>query len=263
MNREFTRRELYDLVWAQPMRTVAASIGISDVALAKHCRKADIPVPSRGYWARKQAGKPVTQIALPPRFPGTSDRIGGGGSNTYYYGSDWPHKILELPVPPVPTFDEDMSSIQDRTRQLVGKVRSSRNFEPAHPLVAKLLAHDEERRQEFIKWQSSYNAPKYDSGIERRRLLIINTLFTAVARLGCHPSMNTSKYEQRAGERQLGITIDESHISFTVESVKSRKDDKKERLNLAFGLACDRADAKNFGKTAILNPLVISWPMFW
>jgi hypothetical protein len=31
MNREFTRKELYDLVWSQPMKTVAASVGISDV----------------------------------------------------------------------------------------------------------------------------------------------------------------------------------------------------------------------------------------
>jgi hypothetical protein len=57
MNPEFIRK-LYDLVWSQPMKTVAAGIGISDVALAKHCKKANIPVPNRGYWAQKQAGKP-------------------------------------------------------------------------------------------------------------------------------------------------------------------------------------------------------------
>jgi hypothetical protein len=67
MNREFTRKQLYELVWSQPMRTIAANVGISDVALAKHCRKAHIPAPPRGYWARKQAGKPVTQIRLPTR----------------------------------------------------------------------------------------------------------------------------------------------------------------------------------------------------
>ena len=59
MNAEFTRRELYDLVWSQPMKTIAAEVGISDVALAKQCKKADIPVPNRGYWAQKQAGKPT------------------------------------------------------------------------------------------------------------------------------------------------------------------------------------------------------------
>ena len=77
MNREFTRSALYDLVWSQPMKTVAANVGISDVALAKQCKKANIPVPTRGYRAQKQAGRPTSQIALPPRFPGASDRVGG------------------------------------------------------------------------------------------------------------------------------------------------------------------------------------------
>ena len=49
MNREFTRRELYNLVWSRPMKAVAADVGISDVALAKQCKKANIPVPNRGY----------------------------------------------------------------------------------------------------------------------------------------------------------------------------------------------------------------------
>jgi hypothetical protein len=54
-----TREELHALVWSQPMRTLAKSRGISDVALAKQCRKAGVPVPPRGWWARKEAGKPV------------------------------------------------------------------------------------------------------------------------------------------------------------------------------------------------------------
>jgi hypothetical protein len=240
MNRELTRKELYNLVWSQPVRTIASSLGISDVALAKQCNKADIPVPSRGYWARKQVGKSTAQIALPPRFPGASDRLRGSTRHQYYYGSDWPEKFLDMPVPPIPTFDETMTSVEDRVRKLVGKVRCLRKFEPVHPLVAKLLAHDEERRKDFVKWGSSYYAPKYDAGIERRRLLIINTLFTAAARLGCRPSMNTSKYGQDA-EREISITIGESHIHFTIEPIKSKKDDPRNRLRLAFGTA--RVDA--------------------
>jgi hypothetical protein len=265
MKREFTRRELYDFVWSQPMRAIAASAGISDVALAKHCKKANIPVPNRGYWARKQAGKPTIQIALPPRLPGASDRIGGSARDNYYCGSDWTKKFLEVSVPPVPTFEEEMSSVEERARKLVGKVRCSRKFEPAHPLVARLLAHDEERRQEFTKWGSLYYAPKYDAGIERRRLLIINALFIAAARLGCRPSMSTSKYGQDAGsERDLSITIGASHIYFTIEPIKSKKEEQKERLRLAFGMARDRAsaikywDSLEYQLTDILVAMLVS-----
>src|SRR5690348_13685753 len=102
------------------MKTVAASVGISDVALAKHCRRADIPVPRRGYWARKQAGKSTIQIDLPPRFPGAPDRIGGSTSNDW--ASDWAEKFHNVQIPPVPVFDEQISSVEERARKLVGKV---------------------------------------------------------------------------------------------------------------------------------------------
>lgn len=42
-----TRRQLYELVWSEPTQQLAKQIGISDVAIAKHCRKAGIPMPGR------------------------------------------------------------------------------------------------------------------------------------------------------------------------------------------------------------------------
>lgn len=49
-----------------------------------------------------------------------------------------------------PTFVEDMPSVEQRTRKLVAQVRCKHAFERAHPLVVKLLAHDDERRKESI-----------------------------------------------------------------------------------------------------------------
>ncbi len=68
MNAEFTRKQLYDLVWSQPMTTVAASVGISDVALAKHCKKANIPVPSRVLGAQ-EAGETDDPDCLATSLP--------------------------------------------------------------------------------------------------------------------------------------------------------------------------------------------------
>lgn len=48
------------------MRTIAQEYGISDVGLAKVCRKLMIPLPGRGYWAKKEAGQAVTRLPLPP-----------------------------------------------------------------------------------------------------------------------------------------------------------------------------------------------------
>lgn len=61
---KLTRRELYDLVWSKPMTKLAAEFGLSDVGLAKICKKHRVPTPTRGYWARKEAGQKVKQATF-------------------------------------------------------------------------------------------------------------------------------------------------------------------------------------------------------
>jgi predicted transcriptional regulator of viral defense system len=47
------RQALAQDVWAEPLKHLARRYGISDVALAKRCRKLGIALPGRGYWAKK------------------------------------------------------------------------------------------------------------------------------------------------------------------------------------------------------------------
>ena len=44
-----TREELYEMVWSELLWTLAQRYGLSDVGLAKTCRRFKIPVPWRGY----------------------------------------------------------------------------------------------------------------------------------------------------------------------------------------------------------------------
>jgi len=60
-----SREDLYTKVWKTPMCRLAKEFGISDVGLAKICRKHAIPTPPRGYWARLEHGKKVDQPELP------------------------------------------------------------------------------------------------------------------------------------------------------------------------------------------------------
>lgn len=62
-----TRQDLYELVWSKPLVELAKDFGLSDVALAKRCRKLGIPVPGRGYWARVAAGQTPRQPPLKKR----------------------------------------------------------------------------------------------------------------------------------------------------------------------------------------------------
>jgi hypothetical protein len=70
-----TREDLYRLVWEAPVSEVANRFGISDVGLAKACRRAGIPIPPRGYWAKVEAGHFIEQPPLPPSPPGLRDKI--------------------------------------------------------------------------------------------------------------------------------------------------------------------------------------------
>jgi hypothetical protein len=64
-DRFWDRDALYEEVWSTPMRTLAQKYGISDVGLAKVCRKLSIPLPGRGYWARKEARQELKREPLP------------------------------------------------------------------------------------------------------------------------------------------------------------------------------------------------------
>lgn len=73
--RVFTRQTFYELVWSKPITHVAKDFALSDVAIHKICRKHGIPTPPLGWWAKKQAGKPVERTPLPDCGPEVSDRI--------------------------------------------------------------------------------------------------------------------------------------------------------------------------------------------
>jgi hypothetical protein len=60
-----TRSELYDLVWSKPLSKLAPELGVSDVGLAKLCKRHNVPTPARGYWAKLEAGHAVTRALLP------------------------------------------------------------------------------------------------------------------------------------------------------------------------------------------------------
>lgn len=60
------RKELYDLVWSEPMKALAIRFGISDNGLRKRCKAMNVPTPSRGYWEKVKRGHRVRKLPLPP-----------------------------------------------------------------------------------------------------------------------------------------------------------------------------------------------------
>ena len=70
-----SREDLYALVWTEPMSRLSRRFGLSDVGLAKACTRMMIPVPGRGYWAKKDVGR----APRPTRLPTLPASAGVGG----------------------------------------------------------------------------------------------------------------------------------------------------------------------------------------
>jgi hypothetical protein len=87
-----SRRSMYELVWSKPMTKAAQDFGISDVALKKICQKHRVPTPPRGYWAKREAGKPVKQIRFVETADPLDERITIHGSNQ----ADLPAPVREV-----------------------------------------------------------------------------------------------------------------------------------------------------------------------
>lgn len=177
-----SRQALYDLVWKEPVRTVAASLGLSDVGLKKHCLAAGIPVPDRGYWAKLNAGKPVVRVRLPQRAPGKAELIQIGPAPRH-----WPYDpVAELaePLPEPPQFDEPLEDLHARILKQVGKVPRVRDLSSPTSVVRKLAEADAKRRVKHQASSFGWDPPIFDTPFEQRRLRVLDALAGGLARQG-------------------------------------------------------------------------------
>ncbi|RVT97672.1 hypothetical protein EOD42_07605 [Rhodovarius crocodyli] len=182
-----TREELHALVWAKPMRTAAAERGISDVALAKQCRRAGVPVPPRGYWNKVHAGKAVVAQSLPPLPPTPLQKAGLGGL------------FPALKAPPTgvggtntkallrPEF-LDLAEAKKRIEAVLGGLDLRRRFAQSHPIVAKLLEQEEKRKTKRRPGEDdAYYELFYinlSKPIQQRRLKFLSKLLNFLGDLG-------------------------------------------------------------------------------
>ncbi|MEZ5124919.1 MAG: hypothetical protein R2826_01535 [Thermoleophilia bacterium] len=119
----YERDRLYEEVWAEPVVKVAERYGVSDVALAKTCRKLTVPLPPRGYWAKKQAGSAPKKPALPRLKKGQPDRLVSFA------------RSRPAPRPRRPELD-DVAPLR-----LEHDVVVADNLTDPHPLVVRTLQH--------------------------------------------------------------------------------------------------------------------------
>jgi hypothetical protein len=224
LGKTVSRQALYDAVWAQPMSKLSKEFGLSDVGLAKACRKLSVPLPPRGYWARKTAGKPVVQAALPPRPPGLGEEttIGGGGNTWGWRGP--PDEVFLGNVPPPPTFDEPIEDVRARVETMIGKAPVvARDLEQPHPVVTKLLRQDDERRAKAAgqSYVSSWERVLYDTPTQQRRLRLLSSILMTAARCGCRGELGM-RPEMGQPQNEFSLVVGDQRIGFRVAAEDSK-----------------------------------------
>jgi hypothetical protein len=243
MEQHFRRQQLYDLVWSEPLTQLAPQFGMSDVALAKICKRNGIPIPGRGHWAKLKAGKTSPQFPLPPRGLGSKETIHIGASNWSEREDDERALMMEDVLPP-PDFAEPSPDLFARITAFVGRVPQSRNLKLPHRAVAKLLAEDAERHE---RWRQSpypltFDQPLYVSPYEQRRLKLIDAVFKAMARVGMAPMIprekNPEEFTVRIGDSTVRFMLGkpgEQRSSWAFASETHRSASEPMRLKVDWG----------------------------
>lgn len=221
MSKTVDRRELYDQIWTEPVRTVAARLGVSDTAVKKACMKAAIPTPDRGYWAKLEAGKPVVKVPLPLKPPGLSTEVSFGGSGFY---RNWSREELLGEIPPPPQFDEPIGIVRTRIAAALGSVKCAKAGIWHHTL-RRLLDQDEKRARDVATLAYAWDKPIFTSPTEKRRLQILNAVFLAVGKFG-------GKVTVRGKEaRDVTISFDRQHVHISLDLPKAERRSHEETVD--------------------------------
>lgn len=169
-----TRTELYDRVWAEPIQKLSSEFGLSDVGLAKLCRRHNIPVPPRGYWAKKQAGKKVQQPALPAE--------GRKGYGDKVRLPDPSPRSAEPQVEPAPQHPLIAAEADP-----ANTISVPENLQVRHPLLRSTREYWREVNRPHRDWSVDLPA-HFNIGVgrntQRRALPLLQALFTALERRG-------------------------------------------------------------------------------
>lgn len=195
----FTRQELYDLVWSEPMIKLGARYEISGNGLAKACRRANIPVPERGYWAKLQAGRKAPKPPLPPPKPNTPT-----------------HVTIRppLPRPATPEPPPVAASVQekiDSARKFGKPVPVPATLSSPHRIIAGWLQDDRRERRErrFDLWFRD-RKPIDGTDLDKRRLRILSGLFKALEVRGYKLVAGESHY----GNVQIALGDEKLEVQF-------------------------------------------------
>lgn len=209
----YNREDLYEQVWSQPMSKLAKSYGLSDVGLAKICRKLKIPVPARGFWRRKLYGKTTLRPPLPKHE----------GPESF---------VVRLVKKENPSFDQEPKTEEESRiafeQRDENRIRVGPRLVALHPHVKLTEAMLRKRTPDdsgVIRiWRSSCLDVSVSPAGMRRALRIMNALIKALEFRGFRVSIKeTGGYSGRMTHATC-VTLLGENIEFGLRECLDRKE---------------------------------------
>lgn len=179
--KQVDRQTLYEEVWADPVIIVAKRYGLSDVGLAKICKKLAIPLPSRGYWAKVKAGKTMGKVALPKLAPSKESFV-----------------RLAKPAPEIAEAKQVTRKLAHVVREQARNITVPSELADPHPLV-KAAEKRLKQRDGWTNDSGLRSAPSEVLNIEvtrlslDRALLIADTLLKELGKRGITANIDAQK----------------------------------------------------------------------
>lgn len=180
---ELTREELYAKVWSKPATELAKEFGISDVGLAKICRKMNVPKPGRGYWRRLEVGERPQLTPLPK----SQDRL--------------PTLVVVKPYHDPSAFKamaEEASARIQAESDPANRILVADNLRNAHPVIK--TTRDELKRRSTNRVKGVWSPPqracldvRVSSKTMRRALLLMDALLKALEARGYSIEVGTAE----------------------------------------------------------------------
>ena len=174
--RFYSREELYELVWSTAMAKLREAFGISDVSLAKKCKKLGIPTPERGCWARVASGQSVDKGKLPPTSKGQANQIWIAKRT-----ADHADQACKFPD----NIKEESAAL--KLPEDIMKVRP--NFKNVHPLTKQTRSILRRSQEDvygrlFRPWNEKYLSVSVSRENLDRTLLIFDSILSALEHFG-------------------------------------------------------------------------------
>jgi hypothetical protein len=203
---ELTREQLHQLVWSKPIHQLAAEFGLSDVGLAKVCKRLNVPRPGRGYWAKLGAGKRLRVAPLPPAQSRTPRTIVLQRRSSEEQAAARAVEHRDAPLVPIPV---DLRGAHEVTKKLSRLLEGKPYGDPPMHVLRK--PYDTMLR---VSPES-----------KRRALLLLDALFTAATSRGHEVRLTESSVGHRhVPDVELRVVVGQEAVAIALIERSGQKD---------------------------------------